>query len=199
MRHQALISLKIISHSNIDVVKPYVADTILPKVYVATLVREDLIRDVNFGPFIQKVDDGLPLRKNAFLCIENILDGSPERLENDNLFEALTRGISDDSDIQRLSFSILYKIADKYPSLIINRIDRISNQILKEIKKLLKAKKNDSTDKSSTSLRVILRTIVKINDLDGIDACEQFASLYSRIKKTTSLNSMLQNRDEVKE
>lgn len=39
---------------------------LLPSIYKETLIREDLIRTVQMGPWKHKVDDGLEARKTAF-------------------------------------------------------------------------------------------------------------------------------------
>jgi len=38
-----------------------------------------LERTVNYGPFTQKVDDALQLRKAAFQCLHTLVDVAPQR------------------------------------------------------------------------------------------------------------------------
>merc|ERR1719229_1332251 len=38
-------------------------DNILKVIYNATTIDKSLIREVNLGPFIHRIDDGFPLRK----------------------------------------------------------------------------------------------------------------------------------------
>merc|ERR1712099_81225 len=52
-------------------------ETILPNIFQATVTNQDLIREVDLGPFKHRVDDGLPLRKAAFTCMDSLLDAAP--------------------------------------------------------------------------------------------------------------------------
>jgi len=44
---------------------------VLPALYWETMVHADRKRAVQLGPFTHNIDDGLPLRKAAFSCLDS--------------------------------------------------------------------------------------------------------------------------------
>jgi len=52
----------------------------VPALLALVVVRPELQRKVDFGPFKQLVDDGLPIRKNAFACMLVMVENCPDLL-----------------------------------------------------------------------------------------------------------------------
>lgn len=70
-----------LAHSNVDLLSPLLKELILPVLYAELQPKESLVRVVDLGPFKHRIDDGLPLRKAAFQCLETLLDVAPHRLD----------------------------------------------------------------------------------------------------------------------
>lgn len=79
-------------------------------VMAATQVRPDLQREVDMGPFKQKVDDGLPLRKAAFGCLDAIFDQANERIPPTVLISRICDGLRDSDDVMILAHQLLIKV-----------------------------------------------------------------------------------------
>jgi len=74
-------------------------------------VRPELQREVDMGPFKQRVDDGLPLRKAAFGCLEAVFDRFRERLPPAVFVARLCDGLRDSDDVMILAHQLLAKAA----------------------------------------------------------------------------------------
>eukprot|EP01062_Namystynia_karyoxenos_P059015 TRINITY_DN50440_c0_g1_i1.p1 TRINITY_DN50440_c0_g1~~TRINITY_DN50440_c0_g1_i1.p1 ORF type:complete len:1332 (+),score=571.92 TRINITY_DN50440_c0_g1_i1:97-3996(+) len=62
-------------HSKPDLVRRQLRQH-MDALFSQTRVDDELVRSVNLGPFVHKVDDGLELRKSAFECMDILLDGT---------------------------------------------------------------------------------------------------------------------------
>lgn len=58
----ALTTVNSAIHNKMDLVFPHLGQ-LLPAVVADTVIKPELIREVQMGPFKHKVDDGLELRK----------------------------------------------------------------------------------------------------------------------------------------
>merc|ERR1712228_459964 len=70
-------------------------DSILPILFAATVTNQSLIREVDLGPFKHRVDDGLPMRKAAFTCMDSLLDSTPHKIDLFEFIKYLKNGLVD--------------------------------------------------------------------------------------------------------
>ncbi|CAF4330854.1 unnamed protein product, partial [Adineta steineri] len=73
VRRVALVMFNSAAHNKPMLIRDLLKE-LLPKLYNETRVRQDLIREVEMGPFKHTVDDGLDLRKAAYECMYTLLD-----------------------------------------------------------------------------------------------------------------------------
>lgn len=116
IRQLALAALVSALHNKPHLVIPHLG-RLLPLLYRETIVREDLIRVVQMGPFKHNIDDGLDLRKSAYETIYTLVSTTSAEQFNsfatvDQLVERVIAGLSDkDHDIKVLSCLIIGKLA----------------------------------------------------------------------------------------
>lgn len=65
VRRVAIVTLNSAVHNKPKLIKEYLP-SLLPALYEETKVKQELVREVEMGPFKHVVDDGLDLRKAAF-------------------------------------------------------------------------------------------------------------------------------------
>merc|ERR1712176_1091567 len=136
-------------------------DTILPIIYSATITDQSLIREVDLGPFKHKVDDGLPLRKAAFSCLDSLLDSTPHKIDLFEFIKFLRNGLVDESpDIQMLTYQIFYKVGTFHGSAIVGVLDTLPTDLMKGIKqKMNEAKGNKDSERAKDILRAACKAL----------------------------------------
>jgi cullin-associated NEDD8-dissociated protein 1 len=80
VRRAAVQALQVGCHHKAPLLLPLLP-SLLPLLYQQTIVRPELVRTVDLGPFKHIVDDGLELRKSAFECMETLLDHCLGRID----------------------------------------------------------------------------------------------------------------------
>jgi len=170
-------------------------DKILPIIYNGTVTDESLIREVDLGPFKHRVDDGLPLRKAAFLCLDSLLDSiaTPHKYDLYEFIKYLKNGLTDESpDIQMLTYQILYKIAKFYGSSIVGCLDTLPSDLMKGIKqKMNQAKGNKDAERAKDILRAACKALYTLRCVNNINKASKFVSFYKRVEKTKILVPIL--------
>ena len=77
VRHAALSMCNAAVHHQPSLIISFLDSKIIPVLYETVRLKQE--RVVDLGPFKQRVDDGLPLRKTALACINTVLDTLPDQ------------------------------------------------------------------------------------------------------------------------
>jgi len=75
----------------------------LPEIIGLCGFREELTREVILGPFKQVEDDGIPLRRAAFICLDSVLSSCDRCADVTSALAVVAEGISDPFDVLRCS------------------------------------------------------------------------------------------------
>jgi cullin-associated NEDD8-dissociated protein 1 len=92
VRKAAVVSLSAVAHHKPVLVASHL-ETLLPLLYQQTVVRPELVRVVDLGPFKHTIDDGLELRKAAFECLDILLDACRPQIEATTFMAHLEGGL----------------------------------------------------------------------------------------------------------
>jgi cullin-associated NEDD8-dissociated protein 1 len=121
VKRAALLSLNAIIHHQSDLVQDLLAGQVMSVLYEATKIV--LVRVIDLGPFKHKVDDGLPLRKAAYACMDSILTELRPYVDVSEFIPKVCEGLKDsNTDVKMLCHQLLIKLcrvapADVYSSL----------------------------------------------------------------------------------
>lgn len=118
VRRVALITFNSAAHNKPSLIRDLLFEA-LPKLYEETLVKPELIRDVEMGPFKHSVDDGLDLRKAAYECMYTLLDTCQAQLDIFEFLSHVEGGLKDHYDIKMLTYLMLVRLAALCPSAVI--------------------------------------------------------------------------------
>ncbi|KAF2396873.1 cullin-associated NEDD8-dissociated protein-like protein [Trichodelitschia bisporula] len=108
-----------------------------------TVLRPELVREIQMGPFKHKVDDGLELRKSAYECVYALLESAFPLLQIGPLYDRVIAGLGDEHDIRMLCSLILTKLINLAPVETAARLDLL----VEPFRTVLSVKTKDSAVK----------------------------------------------------
>ena len=191
VRRHALLSVTAVVHAHPSVLtQEVIRDRLWPTLFSAC--KLSLVRVVDYGPFKQKVDDGLLIRKAAFQCIDTVLCQLPHRTDLPTVLRHIEGGLVDHEDVQILTYQIMYNLSARCPTALLEVLDSLPNVIMPGIKaKLKEAKGADGSERAKDVLRVAVRALHALHNIEGVEECSAFCKFYQRVLKTNLLAQML--------
>ncbi|KAI4988162.1 hypothetical protein ZWY2020_029792, partial [Hordeum vulgare] len=188
VRRAAVLALSTAAHNKPNLIKGLLPE-LLPLLYDQTVVKQELIRTVDLGPFKHVVDDGLELRKAAFECVDTLLDSCLDQLNPSSfIVPFLLSGLGDHYDVKMPCHLILSKLADKCPSAVLAVLDSLVEPLEKTI---VHRPKGDAVkqeiDRNEDMIRSALRAIAALSRISGSDYSMKFKNLMNKITSTSSL------------
>lgn len=192
VRRAALLVVNTAAHHHAVYLSPYVRERVLPVLLLTTEVK--LERVVDLGPFKHKVDDGLPLRKAAYACIDTLLDVLPQQVDISLLLPHLQRGLRDQDDIQLLSHQILIKICRVQPGSVVGALDVLLEPLEKTLNKKVKEDQvGPEVERVKDLIRSALRAVDAISGVRDTEAHPKFAAMLENIKRNKTLAPLLES------
>ena len=136
VKRAALLSLNAIIHHQSGIIKEHL-NSIINELYESTKIV--LVRIIDLGPFKHKVDDGLPLRKAAFSCMDSILDELKNHVDIKLFIPVVVNGLTDTNvDVKMLNHQLLVKLCKVAPSEIMSSLSEILPVLDKAVTKKVK-------------------------------------------------------------
>ncbi|KAI3810655.1 hypothetical protein L1987_20277 [Smallanthus sonchifolius] len=188
VRRAAVLALSTAGHNKPNLIKGLLPE-LLPLLYDQTVIKKELIRTVDLGPFKHTVDDGLELRKAAFECVDTLLDNCLDQLNPSSfIVPYLKSGLDDHYDVKMPCHLILSKLADKCPSAVLAVLDSLVEPLQKTVN--FKPKHDavkQEVDRNEDMIRSALRAIASLNRISGGDCSHKFKNLMGEIAKSPSI------------
>lgn len=169
-RRLALMTFNSAMHNKSDIVLPAL-DQLLPLAMKETVIKPELLREVQMGPFKHKVDDGLEIRKSAYETLYALLETSFTRLspiEVADFFDRIVAGITDEHDIRILCNLMLSKLMHIAPDQVHSRLESIAENFRTVL--MIKAKENavkQEIEKIQEGAKGVLKVSVLLNKQVG--------------------------------
>lgn len=172
-RRLALMTFNSAMHNKPDIILPAL-DQLLPLAMKETVIKPELIREVQMGPFKHKVDDGLEIRKSAYETLYALLETAFSRLspiEVSDFFDRIVAGITDEHDIRILCNLMLTKLMVIAPDQVHSRLESIAENLRTVL--MIKAKENavkQEIEKIQEGAKGVLKVSVLLNKQMGSEA-----------------------------
>ncbi|XP_068647216.1 cullin-associated NEDD8-dissociated protein 1 [Aristolochia californica] len=188
VRRAAVLALSTAAHNKPNLIKGLLPE-LLPLLYDQTVVKQELIRTVDLGPFKHIVDDGLELRKAAFECVDTLLDSCLDQVNPSSfIVPYLKSGLDDHYDVKMPCHLILSKLADKCPNAVLAVLDSLVDPLEKTINHRPKQDAvKQEVDRNEDMIRSALRAIASLNRISGGDCSLKFKMLMNNIMKLAPL------------
>ncbi|KAF1847038.1 TIP120-domain-containing protein [Cucurbitaria berberidis CBS 394.84] len=171
-RRLALMTFNSAMHNKPDIILPAL-DQLLPLAMKETIIKPELIREVQMGPFKHKVDDGLEIRKSAYETLYALLEKAFARLspiEVSDFFDRIVAGITDEHDIRILCNLMLTKLMAIAPGQVHSRLESIAENFRAVL--LIKPKENavkQEIEKNQEGAKGVLKVSAQLNKQMGTE------------------------------
>ena len=190
VQRSALLTINAAIRHQSNLIRLKLRDSVVPVLLEIILFKKERVLDL--GPFKHKVDDGLPLRKAALVCIESIIDVIPGYLDINLFVSKLIPCLSDKDEIKMQSHQILSKICGYAPSSLIGSLDSFIDPLLKTISK------NPSKDgqcgpeveRAIDLIRSGIKVVALINRIQEANVNRNWVEFVEKIKANESVKTM---------
>ncbi|EGO61691.1 hypothetical protein NEUTE1DRAFT_77832 [Neurospora tetrasperma FGSC 2508] len=163
-RRHAMSTLNSAAHNKADVILGHL-NKLMPYVMKETVIKPELIREVQMGPFKHIIDDGLELRKAAYETLYALMETAFSRISIIDLYDRIVAGLSDDNDIKALCNLMVSKLAYIDPEETIRRLDSIAEAFRKTLSTKLKdTAVKQELEKQAEANRAALRVTLLLGE-----------------------------------
>ncbi|PFH48269.1 hypothetical protein AMATHDRAFT_65821 [Amanita thiersii Skay4041] len=185
VRRLALSTLNSAARAKPHLIKDHLG-TLLPNLYRETVLRPELIRTVQMGPWMHKVDDGLDARKTAYETMYTLLDTCIGKIDLHEFIIRVLPGLADDSDeIKVISHMILFRLSRVAPAAVAPRLDEATPHLVQTMKGATVTKDTVKQDleRAAELQRSGLRCIAGLSKIDA-GVAPRFEAFVDELKKS---------------
>lgn len=116
-------------------------NTLQPYLYAETVIKEDLHRYVQMGPWKVLEDDGLENRKTAYETMYTLLSTCFAKMDRPAFTDRVLAALRDVNEIKVLGLMLLLRLAEQAPATVVPHLDEVVES-LKAIMKDIEVKED---------------------------------------------------------
>ncbi|AEO62924.1 uncharacterized protein THITE_2107740 [Thermothielavioides terrestris NRRL 8126] len=164
IRRHSMSTLTSAAHNKPELILAQL-NQLMPFVMDETVVKPELIREVQMGPFKHIIDDGLEVRKAAYETLYALIESAFSRMSIIDLYDRIVAGLSDDNDIRSLCNLMVSKLVLLAPDETIRRLDSIAEGFRKTLSHKLKDNAvKQEIEKQEEANKAVLRLTLLLGD-----------------------------------
>jgi hypothetical protein len=176
-------------HSRADAFGSLLVSDICPRVLAALSFKQ--VVEIDLGPFKQKNDLALTLRRLALDCVDALLALVPDVCAG--LLEALPVLLKDDEGIKLHSHKLICRLSQIQPIQLVDRLDSLIEPLQKTIfAKIADTKKGPELERNMEVIKSGVRVVAAINCLSDAAASQRWLDLVDGVKKLKLTNDFLE-------
>lgn len=180
-------------YKNAELLNSRLREVIGPRL-MHTLSYKNVV-EIDLGPFKQKNDLGLPLRRLALDCIEDVLlSGVSGAMNYGALVEAAPKLLLDDETIRLHTHKLLVKLSQHSPALVTSSIDALVEPLSKTLfAKIPETKKGPELERATEVIRSAVKLSLVMDAIPELRNVPKWSELMAAIKKNASLSELSEN------
>ncbi|GAB1314426.1 hypothetical protein MFIFM68171_04636 [Madurella fahalii] len=164
IRRHAMSTLTSAAHNKPELILGHL-NQLMPRVMEETVIKQELVREVQMGPFKHIIDDGLEVRKAAYETLYALMETAFSRVSIIDLYERIVAGLSDDNDIRALCNFMVSKLIYMDPDETTRRLDSIAEAFRKTLSHKLKDNAvKQEIEKQDEANKAVLRVTLLLGD-----------------------------------
>ncbi|XP_057661547.1 cullin-associated NEDD8-dissociated protein 1 isoform X2 [Diorhabda carinulata] len=179
VRRVALVAFNTAAHNKPSLIRDLL-DTTLPQLYGETIIKRDLIREVEMGPFKHTVDDGLDIRKAAYECMYTLLDSCLDKVDIFEFINHVETGLKDHYDIKMLTYLMVARLSQICPGAVYQMLDKLVEPLRATLTMKVKAnsvkQEYEKQDELKKSAMRAVAALLRIPDADKNPHLNEFVS-----------------------
>ncbi|KAI0099586.1 TIP120-domain-containing protein [Hypoxylon sp. NC0597] len=157
IRRLGMTALNSAAHNKPDLILPHLGE-LIPYVINESVIKPELIREVQMGPFKHLVDDGLEVRKSAYETLYALMETAFSRIGSLEFYDRIIAGLNDENDIRSLCNLMLSKLIVIDPEETTRRLDTIAECYRKILStKLRDGAVKQEVEKQEEAIKSVLR------------------------------------------
>lgn len=187
VRRVALVAFNSAAHNKPSLIRDLL-DTILPQLYGETIIKRDLIREVEMGPFKHTVDDGLDIRKAAYECMYTLLDSCLDKVDIFEFINHVETGLKDHYDIKMLTYLMVARLSQICPGAVFQMLDKLVEPLRATLTMKVKANSvKQEYEKQDELKRSAMRAVAALLSIPDADKNPHLNEFVSQIKNSIDL------------
>ncbi|KAI1391561.1 TIP120-domain-containing protein [Hypoxylon trugodes] len=160
IRRLGMTALNSAAHNKPDLILPHLSE-LLPFVITESVIKPELIREVQMGPFKHLVDDGLEVRKSAYETLYALMETAFSRVSGLEFYDRIIAGLNDENDIRSLCNLMLSKLIVIDPEETTRRLDTVAECYRKTLShKLRDGAVKQEVEKQEEAIKSVLRVTI---------------------------------------
>ncbi|KAI1098860.1 TIP120-domain-containing protein [Jackrogersella minutella] len=157
IRRIGMTALNSAAHNKPDLILPHLGE-LIPYVITESIIKPELIREVQMGPFKHRVDDGLEVRKSAYETLYALMETAFSRISSLEFYDRIIAGLNDENDIRSLCNLMLSKLIVIDPEETTRRLDTVAECYRKTLStKLRDGAVKQEVEKQEEAIKSVLR------------------------------------------
>ncbi|KAL1863160.1 hypothetical protein VTK73DRAFT_6405 [Phialemonium thermophilum] len=164
IRRHAMSTLNSAAHNKPDLILEHLGQ-LMPFVLRESVIKRELIREIQMGPFKHVVDDGLEVRKAAYETLYALMETAFSRINIVDLYDRIVEGLRDDNDIRGLCNLMVSKLVFIEPDETARRLDAIAEAFRATLSaKLKETAVKQELEKQDEAKKSVLRVTLLLGD-----------------------------------